>query len=223
MIDAGGCARMAGLKSIANRIAPWRFLLFFALLAAGWVIAMPRLGWSQGLLIGFDVAAILFVASHASTFRDNSRRLRDVAKQNDANRAVLLVVSFLLTVVIMAAMVGELSAADRLDLVDKSLVAVSLVLVWIFGNAVYALHYCHLFYTSDDGDKDSAGLKFPGTKEPLMSDFTYFAYTLGVALATSDTEVTSPHIRKVVTAHCVAAFFFNLGVLALTINVLAPG
>ena len=28
-------------------------------------------------------------------------------------------------------------------------------------------------------------------------------------------------IRKVVTAHCVAGFFFNLGVLALTINVLA--
>jgi len=41
-----------------------------------------------------------------------------------------------------------------------------------------------------------------------------------VALQTSDVCITSPHIRRVVTLHCVAAFFFNLGVLALTINVL---
>ena len=212
---------MTGIKSIANRIAPWRFLLFFALLGVGWAVAMPRLGWSQGLLAGFDVAAVAFIASYATTFRYDAKKLREAAARNDANRAVLLVVSFLLSVVIMAAMVGELSAAEKLGMIDKLLLAVSLVLVWIFANAVYTLHYAHLFYTSDDGGKDSAGLRFPGTSEPLMSDFTYFAYTLGVAVQTADVDVTSPHIRKIVTAHCVAGFFFNLGVLALTINVLA--
>ncbi len=212
---------MAGMKSIANRIAPWRFLLFFAVLAAGWAIGLPRLGWSRGLLAGFDSAAVVFLAAHASTFRFGVKRLRDAAKRNDANRVVLLVISFLLTVVILAAVIAELSAASQLGLPDKLLVVVSLVLVWTFGNAVYALHYAHLFYTSDDGGKDSAGLNFPGTKQPLMSDFVYFAYTLGVAVQTADVEITSLHIRKVVTAHCVAGFFFNLGVLALTINVLA--
>ena len=212
---------MTGIKSIANRIAPWRFLLFFALLGIGWAVAMPRLGWSQGLLAGFDVAAVGFIASCAKTFRYDAEQLREAAARNDANRAVLLVVSFLLSVVIMAAMVGELSAAETLGMIDKLLLAVSLVLVWIFANAVYTLHYAHLFYTSDDGGKDSAGLIFPGTKEPLMSDFVYFAYTLGVAVQTADVDISSPHIRKVVTAHCVAGFFFNLGALALTINVLA--
>ena len=209
------------MKSIANRIAPWRFLLFFAVLGVGWAIAMPRIGWSQGLLAGFDVAAVLFIASYATTFRYDAKLLREAAERNDANRAVLLVVSFLLSAVIMAAMVGELSAAETLGTIDKLLLAVSLVLVWTFANAVYTLHYAHLFYTSADGGKDSAGLIFPGTKEPLMSDFVYFAYTLGVAVQTADVDITSPHIRKVVTAHCVAGFFFNLGVLALTINVLA--
>ena len=54
-----------------------------------------------------------------------------------------------------------------------------------------------------------------------MADFVYFAFTLGVAVQTSRRR-RSPrrHIRKVVTVHCVAGFFFNLGVLALTINVL---
>ena len=209
------------MKSIANRIAPWRFLLFFAVLGVGWAIAMPRIGWSQGLLAGFDVAAVVFIASYATTFRYDAKQLREAAERNDANRAVLLVVSFLLSAVIMAAMVGELSAAETLGMIDKLLLAVSLVLVWTFANAVYTLHYAHLFYTSADGGKDSAGLIFPGTKEPLMSDFVYFAYTLGVAVQTADVDITSPHIRKVVTAHCVAGFFFNLGVLALTINVLA--
>jgi hypothetical protein len=36
----------------------------------------------------------------------------------------------------------------------------------------------------------------------------------------SDVAITSPHIRKVVTVHCAVGFFFNLGVLALTVNVL---
>ena len=92
---------------------------------------------------------------------------------------------------------------------------------WTFANTVYALHYAHLYYSRDDGGKDRAGLEFPGnTKEPDYRDFAYFAFTLGVALQTSDVTITSPHIRWVVTVHCVAAFIFNLGVLALTINVL---
>ncbi|MEO5577560.1 MAG: DUF1345 domain-containing protein [Sphingomicrobium sp.] len=210
---------MAKLISIGKQIAPWRFLLFFAVLIAGWVVAIGTLDWSQGLLAGFDAAALIFLASCLSTFRYDAKQMRAGAAQNDANRAMLLVISFLLSVVILAAIIAELGQA-RLEAWDKALVAASLVLVWLFANAVYALHYTHLFYTADDGGKDRAGLSFPKTKEPLMSDFVYFAYTLGVAVQTADVQITSPHIRKVVTAHCVAGFFFNLGVLAMTINVL---
>ncbi len=37
---------------------------------------------------------------------------------------------------------------------------------------------------------------------------------------TSDTSIRSTRLRKVVTAHSVVAFVFNLGVIAFTINVL---
>ena len=68
---------------------------------------------------------------------------------------------------------------------------------------VYALHYAHLFYTSDDGGKDLAGLIFPGDRsEPDYADFVYFCFTLGVALQTSDVAITSPRIRRVVIGHC---------------------
>jgi len=212
---------MASLTDIGKSIAPWRFLMFFALLAAGIAIAVGPMGWSKGVLAGFDVAALAFLGSCIPGFGYDVKKMRKVAEQNDANRLVMLLLSFLMTVVILAAVIAELSQKNALGPWDKGLVAASLVLVWMFANAVYTLHYTHLFYTADDGGKDSAGLKFPGTKEPLLSDFVYFAYTLGVAVQTADVEVTSPHIRKVVTAHCVAGFFFNLGVLALTINVLS--
>lgn len=211
---------MAALTDKLNRIAPWRFLLFFALLAAAAGLAVPAMGWSKGLLAGFDVAALAFLASCAPAFAYDAKQMRRVAAKSDANRLTLLIISFLLTIIVMAAVVSELGQRDQLSGLDKILIAASLVMVWLFGNAVYTLHYAHLFYTADDKGKDCEGLEFPGSKQPLMWDFVYFAYTLGVAVQTSDVQITSPHIRKVVTAHCVAGFFFNLGVLALTINVL---
>lgn len=213
---------MSRLKSIINRILPWRFLAFFVVLFPAWGLALSVTGLppSQALLVGFDAAAILFLLTCIPMFHYDVPRLRKVAKEADANRIVMLFLSFVLTVVIIAAVIGELGRKTQLDGIDKAIVGGSLVLTWIFANAVYTLHYAHLYYSTDDGGKDSAGLVFPGTSDPLMSDFAYFAYTLGVAVQTSDVQVNNRHIRNVITAHCVAGFFFNLGVLALTINVL---
>ncbi|MEO6199158.1 MAG: DUF1345 domain-containing protein [Sphingomicrobium sp.] len=211
---------MIATKSIANRFLPWRFLLFFLAFAIAMALAIPMLDWSKGLLVAFDFAGLLFLATCVPIFGYDSKRLRQVAKDADANRVVMLVLSFIVTVVILAAVVAELGGGQSLTSLDKALVAGSLVLIWIFANAVYTLHYAHLYYSADKSGKDRGGLKFPGTREPLMSDFAYFSFTLGVAVQTSDVQVHSRHIRNVITAHCVAGFFFNLGVLALTINVL---
>ncbi len=211
---------MASAKTIGNRIAPARFLVFLGLLALGLAAGISGLGFERGLLGGFDIAALVFLFSCAPLFKLGTRELRRAAAQNDANRVMLLVVGFLLSVVILAAITAQLANPEALTMLDKLLIVVTLVLVWTFANAIYTLHYAHLFYSSDDGGKDRAGLKFPGTKEPDLADFTYFAFILGVAVQTADVDITSPHIRRIATVHCIAGFFFNLGVLALTINVL---
>jgi uncharacterized membrane protein len=214
---------MAKAEPKLNRIAPWRFLLFFGLLAAGVAIGTALLGPVQGLLTGFDLAATTFLLTCVPTLRHRAGDMRRLAAKRDASRPVLLVVSALLTLVIFAAIVAELGLRSQLTLADKMIIVASLILVWTFGNAVYAMHYAHLFYSRGEKGGDRAGLEFPGTSEPMMSDFAYFAFTLGVAVQTSDVQVTSPRLRKVVTMHCVIGFFFNLGVLALTINVLGTG
>ena len=151
---------------------------------------------------------------------DSPKEIRAHAKANDANRIVLLGISFAISVVILVAVGSQLSRDGGFTAFEIALIVATLVLVWTFGNVVYAFHYAHLYYSSDAGGADATGLDFPGKREPDYADFCYFAFTLGVALQTADVCVTSPHIRRVVTVHCVAAFFFNLGVLALTINVL---
>jgi uncharacterized membrane protein len=209
---------------VLERIAPRRFLLFFALLLSGLVVALIlRHHPTEVLLVTFDVAAVAFLVSCIPTLEHAPADMRSVAERSDANRVVLLVITAVVTVVIFAALVGELGLRGKLELPDKLLIVLTLVLAWTFGNTVYTLHYAHLFYRRNATGSDHAGLEFPGTTEPVMSDFAYFAFTLGVAVQTSDVQVTSRHIRKVVIAHVVIGFFFNLGALALAINLLAAG
>jgi uncharacterized membrane protein len=214
---------MTKLTTRLNRIAPWRFLLFLAVLVIVASAASLFRDWSQALLIGFDAGAILFLLSYIGSFGRKSTEMRRLAAESDAGRTMLLVVTFVLSAVVLVAIIAELGLRGALTLEEKLLIVLSLLLAWTFGNAVYTLHYAHLYYLAGPGGKDCGGLEFPGTPEPLMSDFVYFAFTLGVAVQTSDVQVTSRRLRKVVTIHSVIGFFFNLGVLALAISLLGAG
>ena len=58
---------MAKAADKLNRVAPWRFLLFFALLAAGGSTGSLLLGLVPGLLTGFNVAATVFLMACITT------------------------------------------------------------------------------------------------------------------------------------------------------------
>lgn len=204
---------------IGHRIAPPRFLLFVGVFAAGLAVAIPAIGPGRGIMAAFDVATVVFLLALSTLLRHgDAERMRHAAEANDANRAVLLGFSAITSVVILAAVAGEVKGKD--DAVATAVVIATLVLAWLFSNTVYALHYAHLYYLDGRDGDDAGGLAFPKCDEPDYSDFLYFSYTLGMTFQTSDVDITSRHLRKVVTGHCLAAFVFNLGVLAFTINVL---
>lgn len=96
----------------------------------------------------------------------------------------------------------------------------SLLLIWLFANSTYALHYAHDYYAATPDGAIKGGLEFPGTPSPSYSDFAYFAFTLGMTFQTSDVAITAPALRRVALLHCFAAFVFNIGVIAFTINAL---
>jgi uncharacterized membrane protein len=124
--------------------------------------------------------------------------------------------------VILVAVAKELQSKSDVKVI--ALVIATLILAWLFSNIVYALHYAHLFYSDCDGDgNDTGGLEFPKCAEPDYWDFIYFSFTLGMTFQTSDVEISSRRMRLHSLGQCLAAFVFNLGVLAFTINTLGSG
>ncbi len=207
--------RTARRKTLGQWIAPPRFLLFIALLVAVTGFAASMVKFTQAFMIGFDVAAGVFLVSLIPLFRAQSQeQMRAHSADNDANRVILLAVATVVSLAIMTAVAGELGSKTKPDIV---MIVTTLVLAWLFANTIYALHYAHIYYL--EGSK--GGLDFSGEPDtPDYSDFIYFAYTLGMTFQTSDTAVETRQLRRIVTIHSFAAFVFNIGVLAFSINVL---
>ncbi|PZU11611.1 DUF1345 domain-containing protein [Sphingomonas sp.] len=207
---------------LGNRIAPPRFLTFIALFAIGWPIASPLHGVRVGGMIAFDIAATVFLLSLIPLLSANAKGMREIAKHNDANRLGLLAITGIVMVAVLVAVAAELKEGRNPQPLALAGIIGTLVLAWLFSNSIYTLHYAHLFYTESakEAGKDSGGLSFPDTGEPDYWDFVYFAFCLGMTFQTSDVEINNGRFRKAVTAHCLAAFVFNLGIIAFTINVL---
>lgn len=218
----------AKTKGIGNTLFPPRFVLFLVLLPAGFfayraLVSTER--WLDAAAMAFDLAAAVFIVGLLPLLRDCSAAdMRKHSQANDANRGLILGITVLLTLVVMAAITGEMKGAQAHDPVAIAKLIGTLLLTWMFANAVFTLHYAHSFYSKDAKDGgDTGGLDVPGTKTPDYIDFAYFAFTLGMTFQTSDIAMTTSAVRRVALLHCFAAFVFNIGVIAFTINALGGG
>lgn len=211
------------MTPIGHRLAPPRFLLFLALLLPGAAAGEALLGWREGLMAGFDLAAIGFILACAPLFGSAPGAMRAAAARNDANRLLLLVLTGIVSLAVLGAVAAELAGKTAPDRGSTALIVATLALAWAFSNLVYALHYAHLYYLAGDGGRDRGGLAFPEADEPDYWDFVYFAFTLGMTFQTSDVAIEDGRIRRVATFHGLAAFVFNLGIVAFSVNVLGGG
>jgi uncharacterized membrane protein len=203
---------------VGKHIAPVRFLIFPFVLAAAMGAALasgvdPR----AAFLIGFDVAAFVFLCTVMPLLSADADQMRRRAEFNDANRVGLLAITVLLSLVILFAVGTLIASPGKLGRCDVILIIATLALAWLFANIVFTLHYAHLYYLQKDGH-DQRGIEVPGVDEPGYWDFLYFAFTLGMTFQTSDVTISGGHMRRVVLGHCMAAFVFNMGILAFTVN-----
>ena len=138
---------------------------------------------------------------------------------------LVLVVTTLLTMVVHG---GDRRRTARTrkagDVVAMVKLVGTLLLIWLFANSVYALHYAHCLLRAPTRTAAAmcGGIDFPGTqRRPTTRDFAYFAFTLGMTFQTSDVDDhRAGAIRQVALLHSFAAFVFNIGVIAFTINAL---
>jgi uncharacterized membrane protein len=186
------------------------------------VVAFVLIGMHPALsiLLAFDIAAVLFLgATLHMIIHSNSSSMRQRARREDEGYWGFLLSSAAVAVVALIALAIELHGSKSGGMLEIVLATSSLLLAWMFFNTIFALHYAHEFY-GDSGGKNS-GLDFPGTTEPDYWDFIYFAYVIGMTFQVSDVEISERRIRRVALAHAVIAFFFNVIIIALSVNVVA--
>jgi uncharacterized membrane protein len=202
------------------RSRPWTIvsLLIFILIVAGLYVSGVPL--ANALLLGFDVAAVIFLGVIAYLFnRAEPDRMRRRAQAIDTGRWVVLLSGVLLAAVVLGALGVELHAAKSGGLLGLVVSVLSVILSWLFLNVMFAIHYAHGYY-GDIGEKHR-GLDFPDTPEPDYWDFAYFSIVVGMTFQVSDVQITSKYLRRVVLMHSVIAFFFNVFIIAVTVNIVA--
>lgn len=222
MLDHG-----EGSEADPARLGRWpmppAFVLFIVLAVVGGPVAVALLGWGRGIMTGFDTAAAGFLMAAFPLFGRRVDDMRRAAARNDANRILLLTMTVAVLFVILVTVAAELDGRGKPEPAAIALIVVTLVLAWTFTTIVYTMHYAHLYYLQTPAGTDGGGLDFPQEPEPDYWDFLYFSSTMGMTFQTSDVQISSAAIRRVVLFHGLAAFVFNLGVIAFTINVLGGG
>jgi len=210
------------MTSTTTKILPWRYGLFLLVFASAMPLALLT-GPIAGIMLGFDLAVLAHFATLPPLFHHDAAGMRAHARQNDANRTLILALTGIVMLIILVIVASELRYGRGPERAMLALIVATLILAWLFSNLIYTFHYAWLFYRDDRQGGDHGGLDFPNRPEPDYWDFSYFAFTLGMTFQTSDVGITHPAIRRVALFHSVAAFLFNLGIVAFTINILGSG
>ena len=171
------------------------------------------------ILVGWDSGVVLYLALIFWIMeRWPIERIRQRACVEDEGAAALLVLTTASALASLAAVISELGHAPGAYRV--ALGAVTILLSWAFMHVIFALHYAHEYY-GEGKDERIGGLEFPGKQDPDYWDFLYYSLVVAMTAQVSDVQITSKAIRRLTTVHGVVAFFFNVIVLALTVNIVS--
>lgn len=193
-----------------------------------------------GVLVGLIVTAAVYVGwTYLALRRFDGHATKQHARTEDTGGALTDIGAL---VVIPANLGGAvmLLVVDRepdTQTADGLLAVGGVLLSWFLLHTFYVARYARLFYADFDGHVDPAlrGLELSeptgGTVRvvggisfnaegywPTYSDFTYFAFNLGMTFQVSDTSVSDPRIRKLVLHQCLLSYFFATAITATVIN-----
>lgn len=194
---------------------------FVAGMGAG--LLVPGLPWLQRLLAGWCLFTVLFVGVVSTKLgRMTTERFSRRADSLDEGAVTILILSMLAAALSFGGVILELQTTKNHDgALSLPLMVATIVCSWFFIHTIFAIHYAHIYY-NDGGNPEKPSLDFGGdTEPPDYWDFVYFSVAIGASSATSDTNLRSRLMRRIVAAHAVFSFFFNATILALAINIAA--
>ncbi len=222
--------RMEDLSQLRPARRAWRLhrRLFLAMMFGAAVLLITlALPWRMPtrVLTAWDISVLFYLTvTYRSMARAPVSRIRWRAKVQDEGAMALLVLTAASAIASLAAVIAELgvapSASGGASWTEVALAMATILLSWAFMHTIFALHYAHEFY-GEGRDTKIGGLIFPGTEEPDYGDFLYFSLVIAMTSQVSDVQISSRSIRRLGSIHGVISFFFNLTILALTVNMVS--
>lgn len=209
------------LRVVTGRLA------FFVAICLGLVVGsvLPaELPLAKRMLIAWCLGTVFYIGFASWRLaRCGTAEFRRRVESLDDGAVTILILSLGAALASFAAVVVEMSTVKSIPLEGRAialgLMAMTLICSWLFVQTIFALHYAHVYYARHDPARGS--LDFGGETAPDYWDFIYFAVAIGASSATSDVNLRSRLMRRLVAVHSVCSFFFNAMVLALGINIAA--
>jgi uncharacterized membrane protein len=207
-----------------------RHLQFIIAAACG--IAAALIGGAVRPSLAFPLAAdVAFAVYGALVLREMPKLTADYLSKRARAADLPVLLIFLITAIVVAASILSLfqviNSKDDPYPLELALALLAIPLGWFAIHAMTALHYAHVYWF-DDSETDSGskskkkmpvgGLTFAGKERPEGWDFLYFSTTVGMTSQTSDTEVSTTQMRRIVLAHSIVSFFFNTVIVAAAVN-----
>ena len=189
------------------------------LVVAGVLVPLPTgAQWPAHLLVGWVVGALAFCVPTLSMVRHlDAPATASLFEGADGGRTetdvivVIAAVASLGATALMLAGGGSGTASSRVF--EGVLTVLAVGAGWVAVHTVYTLRYARHYVVSEPGCID-----FNSNEEPRLTDFAYFAFTLGMTYQVSDTALRTARVRRIVLRHTLLSYVFGTVVVAATIN-----
>lgn len=201
-----------------------RLLIAIAVgIAAGLLI--PVGNWVTQCLVGWNAGVWTYLLTiWLMMLRADAQDAKRLAETEDESAQLVLGMVCVAAIASLLAILLELAGAGHDDggrLWRYACTGATVFGSWLLIGTIFTLHYARLFYAEDD-DPQALPLRFAdGQVTPDYWDFLYFAFTISVAVQTSDVGVATRALRKAVLAHSMICFVFNAAIIGLSINIAA--
>ncbi len=199
-----------------------RLLTAFAGGLAAGGIALLFLSWQVAMLLAWIAAAAIYLiwiwiriwplngedTAARSTREDDSRTSADL---------ILIAACVASLVAVVVGLVKAVEVGGEARGVIASIAVLTVALSWMVVHTVFLLRYAGQYH------EERGGIDFHEEQGrlPNYHDFAYIAFTIGMTFQVSDTDITSPRIRRIALRHALISYLFGIVIVAITINVLA--
>ncbi len=211
-------------QMLPRALSHWRLAVALAIGIVVWITA-NYFGAPRGarLLLAWDSAALVYLLTMWTLFiRSDEAELKSRAALYDEGVPVLMLIVLAAIAASLGAVVDAMIVVKDAPSGARALIigsaGATLILSWLVLQTVFVLHYAHRYFGAG---KDKGGIQFPGEQPTSYLDFAYLAFSIGATFQVSDNSILTAKLRRLVTAHAAAAYFYNTAVLALGINIMA--